>query len=270
MEFINGVLNYTGNKFGILHKIVDEMDFTKKQFIDLFTGSFVVGSNVVDKYDKVVANDIISDLIGIHKGLIESDDIIEQTKLLCPDKDDQEGYIQLRKNYNDNNSPSGLFALMLSCTNNMIRYNLKGEVNQSFGRRSWNDNTTKKVNNFINHIRQYKDKIKFISSDFSNIIVSEPSMVYIDSPYSNSEAGYNSIWRQSDDIRLYNYCKELDKNGSSFMVSGVLTHDGKSCLLLDKLIQDGYRYKELDYNYNKVSRKGNKETTEIIIMNYGG
>ena len=265
---INTPFNYTGSKFKILDQIIPEMDFSKKTFTDLFTGSFVVGCNVVHLYDKVVANDVIKDLIGIHKGLIESDDIIEQTKLLCPNKDDQEGYIQLRKNYNVNKTPSGLFALMLSCTNNMIRYNLKGEVNQSFGRRSWNDSTSKKVIEYTNYIRPYKYKIEFISCDFSEVIINEPSMVYIDPPYSNTEAGYSGIWKVKDDIRLYEYCKELDKNGSSFMVSGVLTHDGKSCLLLDKLIGDGYSFKELDFNYDKVSRKGKKETTEIIIKNY--
>jgi len=39
-------------------------------------------------------------------------------------------------------------------------------------------------------------------------------------------------------------------------------------VLLKKLISDGYRYKELKFNYDKVSRVGKKETTEVIIMNY--
>ena len=69
-------------------------------------------------------------------------------------------------------------------------------------------------------------------------------------------------------MKLYNYCKDLDRNGSSFMVSGSIKHDGKSCLLLDKLINDNYKYKELIFDYNKVSRKGKKETQEIIITNY--
>jgi hypothetical protein len=38
--------------------------------------------------------------------------------------------------------------------------------------------------------------------------------------------------------------------------------------MLDKLIADGFKWKEIEYDYNKVSRKGNKETTEIIITNY--
>lgn len=106
-------------------------------------------------------------------------------------------------------------------------------------------------------------------------------MVYIDPPYGRvkeengeigkkqiSEAGYNAFWKKEDDLNLYNYIKMIDKKGSSFMVSGVLEHDGKVCWMLDKLISDGFRYELLNYDYNKVSRKGNKNTKEIIIMNY--
>jgi hypothetical protein len=52
------------------------------------------------------------------------------------------------------------------------------------------------------------------------------------------------------------------------MVSGVLIHDNKTCWMLDKLISDGYNHKVLSFDYNKVSRKGKKETIEVIIKNY--
>jgi len=93
-------------------------------------------------------------------------------------------------------------------------------------------------------------------------------MVYADPPYSNTEAGYNAFWKKGDDNKLYEFLKHIDKIGASFMISGVLSHDNKTCELLQNLINDGYRSKELVYDYNKVSRKGNKDTTEIIIMNY--
>jgi len=53
-----------------------------------------------------------------------------------------------------------------------------------------------------------------------------------------------------------------------FAVSGSLSHDGKSCLLLDMLIKDGYTCVEFEYDYNKVSRVGKKETKEVLIKNY--
>ena len=268
MKYVNTPFNYTGNKFKLLEQIIHEMDYTKDFFVDLFTGGGSVYTNVIDRYKKVLVNDIITELVGIHKGLVFSDDIITQTRFLCPDKNDKDTFLKLRISFNEDKSPEKLWALMLSCTSNMMRFNKKFLFNQTFGKRSWNDSTTKKVELFTKHIRPHKDKLIYTSNTFKEIKLVKPSMVYCDPPYSNTEAGYNNYWEKDDDMKLYKYCKDLDKNGSSFMVSGVLNHDGESCILLDKLIADGYRVKELEFDYNKVSRKGNKETTEIIIMNY--
>lgn len=273
--YINTALNYTGSKFKLLEQILPEMDYTKHYFIDLFGGSGVVGFNLVDKYDKILCNDIISDLINIHKNLINTPhEFIKDVKYFSTEtKYNQEIYINLRKSYNNDNDNDyiksvKLYALILSCTNNFMRFNNSGKFNQTWGKRGFSTNTQKKLDLFIEHISNYKNKIYFSNKDFEKVKILKPSMVYIDSPYSNTEAGYSTQWKITDDIRLYNYCKELDKNSSSFMVSGVLTHNGKRCVLLDNLISDGYSYKKLNYNYNKVSKIGNKETTEIIITNY--
>ena len=106
-------------------------------------------------------------------------------------------------------------------------------------------------------------------------------MIYIDPPYGRiqdengimlnrqiSEAGYNVFWKKDDDIKLYNYIIDIDKQKHSFMLSGLLEHNGKTSWMLNKLINDGFRYKELLFDYNGVSRTGNKDSKEIIIMNY--
>ena len=164
----------------------------------------------------------------------------------------------------------------------MMRFNQKFKYNQTYGERGWNPNTDVKVEKFTNHIRQYKDKIKFISKPFYDVnFESDNIMYYIDPPYGRiksedgsiskkqiSEAGYNAFWKEDDDLKLYKYITDIHKSGSSFMVSGVLEHNGSVCWMLDKLISDGFNYKKLSFDYNKVSRKGNKETCEVIIKNY--
>jgi DNA adenine methylase Dam len=261
--------NYTGSKYKLLPQILPILDYSKPYFIDLFCGGGSIYTNILDKYEKVIANDIINDLIGIHRSLLESDDIIDETKSLCPGKSNKEGFLSLRENYNSNKSSAKLWALMLSSTNNMMRFNQKFKYNQTYGERGWNSNTDKKVEIFTNHIRNYKDKIRFISKSFNDVeVTSDKVMIYADPPYSNTEAGYNAYWKKDDDVKLYNYLKEIDNIGSSFMISGVLKHDNKSCFLLDKLISDGYNVINLNYDYNKVSRKGDKETKEVIITNY--
>ena len=281
MNYIETPFNYTGSKFKLLSQILPEMDLSKKTFVDVFCGGGSVYTNIVDKYQKVIANDIITDLVGIHKGLVESDDIINSTKNLCPGKSNPEGYAELRNSYNENPTPDKLWALMLSCTNNMIRFNQKFKFNQTYGDRGFSDATQKKVDNFTKHIREYKENLVYLSTQFDKIEIDSDMMIYCDPPYGRikeedgslgkkqiSEAGYNAFWLKEDDIKLYNFLINADKVGASFMVSGVLYHDGKTCWMLDKLISDGFRYKVIEYDYNKVSRKGDKETREIIITNY--
>jgi site-specific DNA-adenine methylase len=280
--YIDSVMNYTGSKFKLLSQILPHFDYTKANFVDLFTGGGSVYSNIVDKYEKVLVNDIIKDLVGIHENLVFGDEIITETKSICPGKNNAPGFAELRNSYNQDPTPGKLWALMLSSTNNMMRFNQKFKYNQTYGERGWNSNTDVKVENFTKHIRQYRDKLKFISNPFYGVnFDSNNIMYYIDPPYGRiknedgsigkkqiSEAGYNAFWKEDDDKKLYEYIKNIDKCGSSFMVSGVLEHGGKICWMLDKLIQDGFKSKELNFDYNKVSRKGDKKTIEVIIMNY--
>jgi len=271
-NYTNTALNYTGSKFKLLEQILPEMDYSKSYFVDLFAGSGVVGFNVVDKYDKILCNDIIEDLVGIHKNVIYDFDIfIEKVKILVVAKEDQDGFNKLRKEYNENKSPEGLYALMLCSTNNMMRFNQKFEYNQTFGKRTFNSSTEKKLISFIEYIAPYKNKLYFSSKHFSDIKIIKPSMIYLDPPYLETEAGYNSYFSNSDGNKLYDYCKNLDKNGHSFMMSGVVGEhkNGKRSKLVDNLISDGYRYKILDFDYEKVARnKNTKNSQEVIIMNY--
>jgi DNA adenine methylase Dam len=273
--------NFTGSKFKLLSQLLPEFDYTKETFVDVFCGGGSVYTNVVDKYKSILVNDVITDLIGIHKGLLEDDNIINMTKLICPDKTDEVSFSKLRNDYNSNPSPDKLWALMLSCTSNMMRFNQKFKFNQTFGKRSWNSSTDKKVEDFKNHIRKYKERIEFTSKTFYDLDVKPDTMYYLDPPYGRvknkdgsigkkqiSEAGYNAFWKEDDDIKLYEFIHRINDIGSYFMVSGVLYHNGETCWMLDKLINDGFIKKSLSFDYNKVSRVGEKETVEVIVKNY--
>lgn len=279
---INTPFNYSGNKFKLLPQLLPLFDYTKPLFIDAFCGGGSVYTNVVDKYSKVLINDIISDLIGIHKKLInEPEKIINEVKALATCKDSQEKYSELRNSYNDDKTPEKLFALILSCTNNFLRFNSNGLMNQTWGKRGWNPSTEQKVNDFVEHISKYKDKIYYSSINFDEIPINSNSFYYLDPPYGFcsdenkkitneqiSEAGYNQIWKQKDEINLYNYIRRINQKGATFLLSGLLYHDNKSSWIMNKLIDDGFKYEELVFDYNKVSKKGNKNSQEIIIKNF--
>jgi len=203
---INTPFNYTGSKYKLLDQLIPLFDYSKPLFIEPFCGSFVVGTNVADKYQRILINDVISDLIGIHKKLINNpDDIISEVEKLATCKDSQEKYNQLRNSYNESKTPEKLWALMLSCTNNMMRFNKSFDFNQSWGKRGWTEATQKKVDDFVNHISKYKEKIYFSSVNFYDVPMNPNGMYYVDPPYTNTEAGYNAYWSKQLEIKLYNY-----------------------------------------------------------------
>jgi site-specific DNA-adenine methylase len=100
--------NYTGSKFKLLPQILPHFDYHKTNLIDLFCGGGSVYTNLLDKYDSIIINDIIRELIDIHKNIMESDDIINKTIDLCPKKDDSKGFLDLRKSFNENKSAEKL------------------------------------------------------------------------------------------------------------------------------------------------------------------
>jgi DNA adenine methylase Dam len=268
MNYINTPFNYTGSKYKLLGQILPHLDYDKKVFVDVFTGGGSVYTNVLDKYDLVFINDIISDLIRIHKALnINPDAIINETKKLATCDEDKEKFLNLRNSYNNNPTPEKLWALMLSCTSNLMRFNKSFKFNQTWGKRGWNKNTDKKTSGYIEHIQNYKNKIRYLSKNFYEIPIKKDTMVYLDPPYINTEAGYNAYWSKDLEQKLYDYVLSIDKIGSSFMVSGVIKHDSKDSELLIKL-SEKFKLINLDFNYNKVSRKGKKKTQEVVIINY--
>lgn len=285
MNYVETPFNYTGSKYKMLDQLLKEFDYTKKYFIDLFVGGGSVAFNICDKYEKILINDIIKDLVYIYKELMDNDDIVKNMRNLIVDKEDYDGFVNLKKSYNENKSSDKLWALMLNSYNNMLRFNQKFEYNSGFGHRGYNDNIDRKINIFKEYIRGYKNKFIFSSVNFDQIkVINKNTMVYIDPPYSfgydikkgdksklvrTCEAGYNIYWFKEHDEKLYNYVLELDKNKISFCLSGLFEHNGIRSLLLEKLINDGFVNKIMDFNYNGVSKlKIDKKSIEMIIKNY--
>jgi len=269
LSFVEPPFNYTGSKDRLLSQLIPLFDKQKTRFVDLFSGGGSVWTNVIQDYGGIVVNDIIADLIEVQRKLIlETAVTISITKGHAVAKDDPEAYGNLRASYNASPTPEKLWALMMCCTNNMMRFNQSLKFNQTFGKRTFNAKTEEKAKVWARHLRKHLDKITFSSVDFAKTEINPQTFCYIDPPYSNTEAGYNAYWAKDDDLRLADFCNAVHSLGATFCVSGTLIHDGESCRLIDHLIEDGFQRIDLNHNYNKVSRRGNKDTQEVVIVNY--
>lgn len=261
---IESPINYMGSKYVLLDKLLPLFPMRHETFIDLFTGGGSVYMNVCPYYTKVVANDILKDLIGIHERLTLASFIDEASGLSIPTKKSQSDYILLRADYNVAPTAEKLLALIWSCNSNMMRFNNAFEFNQTWGQRCFNQSTLKKWKRFS--VGDYSN-VSFTNHSFDTFCLSsyEDPFIYLDPPYSNTEAGYNAFWSKTHEQKLIVMIQDFLDRGISFGLSGVI--NGKPNRLYDAIHADE-RVKVFYFDdlYQKISKK-DKVNIEYYITN---
>lgn len=262
---IESPIIYMGNKYKLLDRLIPLFP-QKKYFIDMFTGGGSVYMNVAHLYEYVGANDILIDLINIHENLKNKEFVQKAADLSIATKNSKDAYLELRESYNSDPAGEKLLALIWSCNSNMMRFNNNFKFNQTWGRRCYNRNTAKKISAY--NANDYSNVI-FKTGDFSQVIIEYPedTFVYLDPPYSNTEAGYNAFWSDKDDENLIKLIDNYLDQGIAFGLSGVINNKPNKIYnyfksYSDDLIQFHY-FEDL---YKKISKK-DKVNTEYYITN---
>lgn len=267
---------FTGNKRKLWEQISPHLP-QGKVFVDMFTGGGTVALNVVDKYEYVIACDVIAPLIELHNAFKAGQPFIDKvTKLSEYYPKTKEGYLQLRAMYNIEPSPAKLQALLFRSNNNMMRFNANGEFNMTFGERySYN------LERMIEHAKACKN-ITLNSSGWeklfgdNTLLPSLPNssdyVFYSDCPYQNSVATYceSGGWTDEDDVKLLCKLLELQQMGCHVVASNVFENRGKiNQRWVDFCNQheDKFTVHHLNRCYNNSSfRKGIGTTDEVLIV----
>ena len=94
-------------------------------------------------------------------------------------------------------------------------------------------------------------------------IPAEGTVVYLDPPYSNTEAGYNSTWTVADDDKLSAFM--LSHPGYKYVLSSC-SKDGKTTRLVETLRDSGmYDTTEVPHVYKAAKKSKASETVELIL-----
>jgi len=277
-KYIKSPMNYTGGKGKLLNQILPLFPKDINTFVDLFTGGCNVAVNV--NANKVIANDLCTQVINTYKG-IQNNDTEKAIKIIEKvineydlSKENKEGYLKLRKAYNDGNKEWHIFYTLLAYSfNNQIRFNKKGEFNMPFGkgRSSFNPTLKKKFEDFSNAI--HNKNIKFTNNDFKKLNIDklkDDDFVYLDPPYLVTEATYNAGWNEETEKELLSLCDRLNDKGVKFAISNVLEHNGSKNEILINWSKN-YNVNYLDYNYSNCNyhKKDNgHKSIEVLITNY--
>lgn len=281
-QCVKSPLNYTGGKSKLLPQILPLFPDKVGTFVDLFCGGCNVGANV--NADKVIYNDYMSQIIELFKNWKDNnlEDTIQyietQIEKFNLTKQNQEGFLELRKQYNEYRDIRDLFVLVAYAFNHQIRFNSKGEYNMPFGkdRSEYNKNMKTNLINFITRIQEQDST--FLNKSFDELNVEEftkDTFVYADPPYLITVASYNENggWNEQMEYKLLEYLDKCTENGIKFALSNVLEMNDKSNDILKKWVQEkGYNIHHLNYtygncNYHKLDKTVGL-TDEVLITNY--
>ncbi|MFU2059011.1 DNA adenine methylase, partial [Avibacterium endocarditidis] len=228
-EYIKSPMNYMGGKFKLLKQITPLFPKGIDTFVDLFAGGVNVGINVPSK--KLIINDNLTYLIELYRyfKLNSKEYILEyiEKKILEFDlsKENQEGYLRLRKEYNNKKRPLDLFVLTAYSFNHQIRFNNSHEFNTPFGknRSSYNEKMRGNLISFIDSLHKKEVEIYNLSFEsFNYEILSYDDLVYCDPPYLVTTGTYNDGrrgfkgWGEKEDIELLNILDNLNERNIKF------------------------------------------------------
>lgn len=167
-----------------------------KRYIEPFLGGGALLFYAADKYNNIIANDIYSPLVEFWNSVKKNpEDVIKQYKNDWENlqNDFPDYYYFIRNRFNSNHKYSDLVFLSRTCTNGIIRFNNKGEFNNSLHvtRRGMQPD---KFKNIVYEWSERIQKVDFITSDYFELlnIIKQDDFIYMDPPYFNSKNRYIS------------------------------------------------------------------------------
>lgn len=285
-ELVRSPMNYIGGKYALLPQILPLFPKDINVFVDLFCGGCNVGINA--QANKVIFNDNLKYLIDFYKLLysLPKEDTLTHIRNRISEFDlsltNNDGYISLRKLYNEKRNPLDLFVLVAYSFNHQIRFNTAHEFNTPFGkeRSSYNPRMENNLIEFIDTL-QSRDVLfscfNFDDFDFSKLSIND--YVYCDPPYLITTGSYNdgkrgfTGWNKTHEKRLLEILDELNSRGIRFSLSNVLRHKGNhNTILSEWLDSNDYYVHHLSKDYSNSSyhlkNRGETETDEVLVTNY--
>ena len=248
----------------------------------MFTGGGNVSANVTAK--QVKANDLNLYVIQIlemfknwdtNKILKHIDELISLYNL---SKENKEGFLKLRQDYNKNPDPIALYTLVCYSFNYQFRFNNNHKYNNPFGanRSYFSDKLREKLIRFTNKLKQRN--ISFHTNDFDDFLSTQEfkndDFVYLDPPYLITTGSYNDgnrgfkDWSLKQENKLYEVLNILDSNNVKWALSNVIEHKG----LINQSLLDfskDFTVHPLNYSYANSSYNTTRtQSIEVLITNY--
>ena len=256
------VIKWSGSKRSQAEEIIKFFPKEIDTYYEPFIGGGSMMRTLIDddtiKVKSIVCSDINEDLINLWN-CIKNDfeGVYFHYKTLWNElnKDEnkerkKEFFNTIRARYNKERNPLDFMFIMRTTTNGMPRYNSNGEFNNSF-HITRDGIIPDKLYKILEEwsYKLNKKNVKFIVSDYKDIIPQENDFIYMDPPYANTKGMY---FGGIDNEKLFDYIRNLK-------CKFALSFDGKS-----GNVDNTYNVPEDIYDKHIYIKSGNSSFKRVI------
>lgn len=223
---------YQGSKRKIADQILDRLQIKPKRIIEPFAGSAALTIAAASKQlcSSFVINDSYEPLMKLWKLIVDEPSVVINgyTELWNAQLNDPKlFYIETRKQFNADNDPIKLLYLINRSVKGAVRFNSRGEFNQSADNRRLGKTPGRLLKDINTISYLLKDKTSFVSKDYSYVLkkAKRTDFIYMDPPYLGTSSGKDHRYHQSLDLeRFIQNLEILNNQQINYMVS----FDGKT------------------------------------------
>lgn len=263
------VIKWFGSKRPVAEQLSQYFPYCK-----CYYEPFVGGGSMLPfaKANQGIANDIIPELIVLWNKIKESPNEVATEYEKRWNRLQNEGanvYYEIRDSFNATKNCYDFLFLTRTCVNGMIRYNEKGEFNNSFhlSRQGINPNT---LRNIIFQWSQVLQKIDFINCDYRDCLktVTKEDFVFLDPPYGGTKDRYTRTAFNLD--AFFTELERMNQIGAKWM----LTFDGSAGDRVYSFAPPSEIYKYCFKintgisSFSKVIDKRKDEIQESVYLNF--
>ena len=223
---------YQGSKRNLADQILRFFPDTFDHLIEPFAGSAAISiaSAFYFKANKFVINDINEPLTQLWDGIINNPkSIIKHYHDIWHGQhgNEEEYYYQIREKFNETRKPEYLLFLLAKCVKAAVRYNSRGDFNQSPDKRRLGRNPQMMRDDVFRVSQLLKGKTEIYSADYSAILdnATADDLVYMDPPYQGT--GQNGGFNYAGNIEFDNFVVSLFELNSR-NIPYILSFDGRT------------------------------------------
>lgn len=262
------VIKWSGSKRSQVDKIKSFLPYSFETYYEPFIGggSMLYGINP----EKAICGDICAPLIGLWNEIKNNPEELAESYRVRWERLQQSyhAYCEIRDDFNDSHNPQDLLFLSRTCVNGLIRFNAKGDFNNSLHhtRPGISPDSLKKI---ILDWSEHIQGINFFADDYriTTVDAKKGDLVYLDPPYFHTKGRYYGTIEYDD---FLTFLDNLNRRGIKYMLSfdGVRGENNFTVDLPQELYKRHEYISSGNSSFKKVMDKENIQVLESLYLNW--